>query len=226
MKKYLNKVIHGDCLEVMKELPKDILIISDPPYNQGYHYNEYKDSMSEKQYEEFMKSVFRPPCVIIHYPEDIIGTFSKFLGRPDEVVSWVYNSNTAKQHRLICWWGCKPDFSKIKQPYKNPKDKRIIERIKNGNSGASLYDWWEINQVKNIGEEKTNHPCQIPEEIIKRIVELTTDKGDVVIDPFLGSGTTARACKDLGRNFIGIEISKEYCEIAEKRLAQETLFNS
>ena len=93
----------------------------------------------------------------------------------EQVVFWVYNSNTGKQSRLISWWGCKPDFSKVRQPYKNLEDKRIRERILRGQTGSKLYDWWEINQVKNVGNEKTQHPCQIPEKVIKQII-LTTIK--------------------------------------------------
>ena len=58
---------------------------------------------------------------------------------------------------------------------------------------------------------------------MKRLVSLFSKEGDIVWDPFLGSGTTAVACKQLGRRFIGIEINPDYCKIAEQRLAQEIL---
>lgn len=67
------------------------------------------------------------------------------------------------------------------------------------------------------------HPCPFPLELPKRCIAATTDLGDVVLDPFMGSGTTLRAAKDLGRKAIGIEIEERYCEIAAKRLAQEVL---
>ena len=59
---------------------------------------------------------------------------------------------------------------------------------------------------------------------MKNIITLLSREGDIILDPFLGSGTTARACKDLGRKFIGIEISEKYCKIAKDRLRQEVLF--
>ena len=67
-------------------------------------------------------------------------------------------------------------------------------------------------------EERTSHPAQYPEELIERIVLSTTDKGDLVLDPFMGSGTTAVVAKKLGRNYVGYEIVEEYCNIASERL--------
>jgi DNA modification methylase len=136
----------------------------------------------------------------------------------EQVVCWVYNSNTGKQSRLISWWGCKPDFNKVRQPYKNLNDKRIIKRIEEGKTGAKLYDWWEVNQVKNVSKEKTAHPCQIPEEIIKRIILTTAKENDVIIDVFGGSGTTSKVADNLGFDTISYEIDSEYCEIINKRL--------
>ena len=133
-------------------------------------------------------------------------------------MSWVYNSNTGKQSRLISWWGCKPDFSKVTQPYKNPNDKRVKSLLEKGRTGAKLYDWWMINQVKNVSKEKTEHPCQIPEEIIKRIILITAQKNDLIIDPFAGSGTTLKVAKDLGFKYIGYEIDKNYIDIIKNRL--------
>ena len=68
------------------------------------------------------------------------------------------------------------------------------------------------------------HPTQKPRELIIKILQDWSKDTDIILDPFLGSGTTAVACKQLGRRFIGIEISPKYCEIAERRLAQDYLF--
>ena len=173
----INKVIHYD---ITKTLIPNGLIITDPPYNQGYHYNNYRDKLSENDYLKLL-SVIKPPCVIIHYPEETINLLPKLnLGKCKQIVCWVYNSNTGKQSRLISWWGCNPDFRKIKQPYKNLNDKRIKQRIKEGKVGANLYDWWNINQVKNVSKEKTNHPCQMPEKLIKNIILITANKNDLI----------------------------------------------
>jgi len=158
--------------------------------------------------------------VIIHYPEEIYKLAIRIGIAPIRVVSWVYNSNTGKQHRDIAFFNIKPDFNKVRQPYKNPTDKRIQKRIAEGKTGAKLYDWWNVNQIKNVSKEKTEHPCQMPLEVMKNIIGiLPEDK--TIIDPFMGSGTTGQACKDLGRDFIGIELDIKYFRIADNRLNGE-----
>lgn len=222
---------NGDCLEVMRELNLDyenIIFVSDPPFNVNYHYNTYTDKMEEEEYFSWLNDVFN--CnkqVIIHYPEQLykhsfnIGLF------PEKVISWVYNSNTAKQHRDIAFFGIKPDFSRVGQDYKNPNDKRILKRILEGKK-AKLYDWWEINQVKNVNLEKTEHPCQMPLKVMENIIGLLPEKY-TILDPFLGSGTTGVACKNLNRNFIGIELDETYFNIAKERIEnagqQQTIFD-
>jgi DNA modification methylase len=197
-------------------IPKG-LTVTDPPYNQGYSYNQYKDKMSEKDYIELLSKI-PMPCVIIHYPEETINILPKaFKEKCQQVVCWVYNSNTGKQSRLISWWGCKPDFKKVRQPYKNLKDKRIIKRISEGKTGAKIYDWWNVNQVKNVSKEKTKHPCQIPEEIIEKILLTTANEGDIIIDTFGGSGTTSKVADKLGYDCTIYEIDKEYCKIIKHR---------
>lgn len=199
------------------EIPNG-LTITDPPYNQGYAYNEYKDRMSESDYIELLSKI-PTPCVIIHYPEETINLLPKAIKEKcEQVVCWVYNSNTGKQSRLISWWGCKPDFRKVLQPYKNLNDKRIKKRISEGKTGAKLYDWWEVNQVKNVIKEKTEHPCQIPEEIIRRIILTTAKENDLIIDVFGGSGTTSKVANDLGFKTISYEIDEKYISIIKDRI--------
>lgn len=214
-------LIHGDCLEIMKSIPFEILqrlvVVGDPPFNIGYHYNGYDDNMPENEYYGMLISVFGPyRHVIVHYPEQLY-RYSMLLGKPPErVVSWVYNSNTAKQHRDIAFFGVKPDFRKMGQPYKNPKDKRIAKRISEGKT-ARMYDWWNVNQVKNVSKDKTIHPCQMPEEVMLRVIGLLPDDA-IILDPFMGSGTTGVAARNLGRKFIGIEKDEMYFKTACDRI--------
>ena len=200
-----------DCI-----IPKG-LTITDPPYNQGYAYNQYKDRMSEEDYIELLSHI-PTPCVIIHYPEETINLLPKAIkSKCEQVVCWVYNSNTGKQSRLISWWGCKPDFRKVRQPYKNLNDKRIQKRIADGKTGAKLYDWWNINQVKNVSKEKTEHPCQIPEELISKIIRTTAKDNELIIDVFAGSGTTGVVAESLGYDSLCYEVDEKYCEIIRGR---------
>lgn len=214
----MNMIINDDFRKHLEKFTEDAFIISDPPYNQGYHYSEYGDTLSAAQYIGLLKDAFAGrKSIVISYPEETINILAPILGETDQVVSWVYNSNTAKQHRLVSWWGCKPDMRKVGQPYKNPTDKRIAKRISEGKT-ARLYDWWEINQVKNVSKKDNPHPCPIPYELAKRIILISTVPGDTVIDPFAGSGTVLKAAKDTGRNYIGFEIDKEYYEYSIKYL--------
>ena len=217
------KLFHGNCLDIIEDIVQDYksrhpIIVSDPPFNIGYKYNNYKDNLPEEDYISLMGEVFSlSPCVIIHYPESLYKISYQMGMFPDRVVSWVYNSNTARQHRDVAFFNVKPDFRKVRQPYKNLNDKRIQKRIAEGKTGAKLYDWWNINQVKNVSKDKTAHPCQMPVEVMENIIGILPDD-IVVIDPFMGSGTTGIACKKHNIPFIGIEQDSVYFDIAKQRL--------
>ena len=216
-------IYNDDCLNVLKSLSEHkICIVTDPPFNIGYKYNSYKDNLPEGQYYSFLKTVLTTnnnPFVVVHYPEQLYKLAITLCTPPDRVLSWVYNSNTKRQHRDIAFFGISPDFSAVKQPYKNPNDKRVKKLIESGRTGTNLYDWFFVNQVKNVSKEKTTHPCQMPLEVMKNVVGIIP-KDYIIFDPFTGSGTTAVACCELGRDFIGTEIDKEYYEIAKLRISQ------
>lgn len=215
-----NQIINDDFRNHLEQFSQDCYIISDPPYNQKYHYETYNDNLGIDDYGQMLKEAFSGmKSIIIHYPEEIINIVSKVMtdDKCEQSVAWVYNSNTAKQHRLVTWWNCKPDMKKIPQAYKNPTDKRIKKRIAEGKMARS-YDWWEINQVKNVSKKDNPHSCPIPYELAKRIILSTTKEGDTIIDPFAGSGTILKAAKDTGRNYLGFEIDKKYWEYAVKLL--------
>ena len=223
MNNIIDNLYCGDCRDILFQTISDCdnpIIVSDPPFNIGYKYDKYKDKMNDDDYYTFMGEVFGMcPSVIIHYPESLYKIAFQIDMFPERVVSWVYNSNTAKQHRDIAFFGVKPDFNKVRQPYKNPNDKRIQKRIAEGKTGAKLYDWWNINQVKNVSKVKTNHPCQMPLDVMTNIIGILPDDA-TIIDPFMGSGTTGVACKKLGRDFIGIEMSQDYFDIAKNRIME------
>ena len=216
----LVQIYHGENTDVLESLNLDLsqcVFVTDPPFNVGYHYNEFTDRMDEKEYYKGLMEIFgTQKHVVIHYPESLY-VYSHYAHQvPEKVVSWVYNSNTGKQHRDIAFFNVKPDFTKVSQPYKNPNDKRIAQRIAAGKA-ARLYDWWQVNQVKNVSAEKTDHPCQMPLEVMQNIIGILPDDL-TVIDPFLGSGTTALACMKYGRKCIGIEMDAKYYNIALQRV--------
>jgi site-specific DNA-methyltransferase (adenine-specific) len=208
---------HGDARDFQFG---DGLVVSDPPFNIGFGYRTFTDRMPEQDYLDMMAHVFNGPSVLIHYPETSFRIAARMGQTPTEVVSWVYNSNGAHQWRAISWFGIKPDLSLVKQPYKNPKDIRVSALIAQGKA-PSVYDWWHIDPVKNVSGEKTEHPCQMPLEVMERI--LITTPSELVIDPFAGSGTTLRAAKNLRRRAMGVEMDERYCEIIATRLSQDVL---
>tara|TARA_R100001244_G_C5125798_1_gene124580 strand:- start:47 stop:709 length:663 start_codon:yes stop_codon:yes gene_type:complete len=215
------KLYNGDCLEVIDKLIADGIkvdaIITDPPFNINYHYKTYKDKMDENDYYKMLASLIKDKiAVVIHYPESLHRLSIELNYPPTKMVSWVYNSNTAKQHRDIAFYNIKPDFRKVGQDYKNPTDKRIMKRIAEGKK-ARLYDWWNVNQIKNVSLVKTDHPCQMPLKVMENIVGILPSDF-TILDPFMGSGTTGVACKNLNRKFIGIELDNNYFNIAKKRL--------
>lgn len=240
-----HKCIVGDCLKVMKEMPSESidLIITDPPFNIGKDYGGiYNDRKKHDEYIEWCKE-WLIECIrllkksgslyLFNYPENnaYLLPFLKEKMVFKRWMTWHYPTNTGHsksnftrtQHSILfCTKTEKYKFNKrdIAEPYKNPTDKRIQERLKNGSNGRSPYDVFQFNLVKNVSKDKTAHPCQIPVPLLKIFIKASSDKGDWVMDPFAGSFSTSAAAKELNRNSIGIDINPKYVEIGRKRLAK------
>jgi len=136
---------------------RDVCVVTDPPFNIGYHYNTYKDKLDEEEYIEGLSDMLTAltyKFVVIHYPETLYKISFQTGMFPEKVVSWVYNSNTAKQHRDIAFFGVKPDFRKVKQPYKNPNDKRIRELIRNGSGGVDYMTGGTLTKLKTFKRKR------------------------------------------------------------------------
>jgi site-specific DNA-methyltransferase (adenine-specific) len=104
-----------------------------------------------------------------------------------------------------------------------PSDRQLIYDDKRANKVGKMPDdvWDGYSRVCGTFKERTGwHPCQMPESLLKRIIAVSSNPGDCVLDPFSGSGTTAAAAHQLGRNYVGIEISEKYVEKANERLAE------
>ena len=202
---------HGD-MTMMKTLIFDY-VITDPPYNCSYKYPDYNDRMFHKDYVKMLSHLKDYKTIMIHYSEAFCGVIRDAIGIPDKLIQWVYNSNLGKQHRSIGWFNSHPDLTRVKQPYKNPTDKRVKKLIDNGSEGTRLYDWWNINLVKNVSKQKvSSFTNQIPIEVLERIILTTTNEGDTILDPFFGSGSLYFACKNTGRKCIGIEQSLKHID--------------
>jgi len=241
-----HKILCGDCLQELKKIEDNSidLIVTDPPFNIGKKYgNGFNDRMKKEQYLEWCKEWLNT-CIeklkeggslyLFNYPEnnaylmpflDQHLTFKRWM-------TWHYPVNTGmsptnytrSQHSILFYIkGEKPKvFNKkdIAEPYRNPTDKRILERLKNGSNGKTPYDVFHFNIVKNVNKDKTPHPCQIPVQLLELFIKASSNEGDVVLDPFGGSFSTAVAAKKLGRGSISIEINPDFCKIGKERLAE------
>ena len=97
------------------------------------------------------------------------------------------------------------------------KDFGVYSEVKDDKVRGNI---WRYTKA---GEDKTDHPAMYPQKLAGDHIATWSNPGDLVLDPFCGSGTTAKAAKELGRRFLGLEINPEYCAIAERRLSQQVL---
>lgn len=243
--KYLNKIICGDVLDIMAKIPdKSVnLIITSPPYNlknstgNGMKdgrggkwenaalkngYSDYDDNMPHKEYVKWQRDCLDEMMRII--PDDGAIFYNHkwrvqaglLQDRQDIVAGFPIR-------QIIIWkraGGLNFNAGYFLPTYEviyliaKPKFKLVPKANANG-------DIWEVPQ-----EMKNGHPAPFPVKLIDRIVSATDAK--IILDPFMGSGTTAISALNFKRNYIGIEISPEYCESAKKRIknhqAQTKLF--
>lgn len=226
----LNKIYCMDCLEGMKQLDdKSVdLIVTDPPYNfiangGGFIKREkckYLDNVSEGFGYDFE-------------PEPYLYEFPRILKRMNMYV-WCSKNLI---HRYLQWavenwykydiltWHKKNPVPLWNNKYISDTEYCIWIYESGKYFNSNLQDWRKYRKffLTNIGIESNGHPTPKPLITLKRPIEISSKEGDLILDPFMGSGTTAVACKQLKRNFIGFEISPEYIKIAERRLSQETL---
>jgi len=238
----MNYIHLGDCLEFIKKLPDECvdLIITDPPFNIGKKYDSYTDNLRFDEYIDWCKK-WLDECVrildakgslyLFNYPEN--NAYLKiYLDKKMNFrrwLTWHYHTNTGHskknytrtQHSILFY--TKSDeytFNKadVAQPYKNPTDKRIKKLMAQGRSGTGPYDTFIVDIVKNVSNDKTEHIAQLPLAIVEIFVKASSKEGQLVFDPFMGSGTTAMAAKRNRRKYLGCEISRKYIEIIEKRI--------
>ncbi len=197
-------IYHGDCREILPTLPKAELVLADPPYNLKRKYGgTYDDDLSREDFSSFVESwlprlITAGDVVLITPGIANMGIYLRYS--PTWVMAWTKPFSVS--HSPVGFSNWEPIFIWGK--------KRI-----NGKS-----DHYSIPWVKD--NEAVGHDCPKPLPLYKVLVNQWSEYG-VTLDPFMGSGTTLRAAKDLGRKAIGIEIEEKYCEIAAKRMAQEVL---
>lgn len=206
---YINKIIYGDCLEVMKGIPdKSVdLVLTDPPYGVKADKGVGGFGVSKHTVRKYQDS-WDNSSPSLDY-------FTEILRVAKESIIFGGNYFTDKLPVSRGWqvWD-KVGNNNFKNPYSQVE---LIYTTFN-----TVNKKYTVIQQGFIAYEKDRfHPTQKPVELIRALLIDYSKKNDLVLDPFLGSGTTAVACKELGRRFIGIEINPKYCEIAQRRLAQE-----
>ena len=222
----INQIVLGDCLETMRRMPDNYidLVLTDPPYDLELHgggINGFSTrKLAKEKHIEFLSNSF-----------DIGTVFSEFERICNPLNAVVFCSN--KQISKIMHWWEQRNYSVTllvwdkpnPVPFGNGKYLPNLEFIVfvRGKKVTYKGNNTKTFRVNGVSSKKRLHPTEKPLELIKSLLNIHSNSGDVVYDPFMGSGTTAKAAKYLGRNYIGSEISKEYCEIAENRLKQETL---
>ena len=211
------------------------LFLTDPPYNIGHKYGDVSDRLSEEDYQAMIKDVLKSSYEVaadsahffmIHYPEALAEMWAMITKETGwkfrQWLTWVYPSNIGmskkawtRASRTVLWLvkdeGGEPTFhpNRIVRPYRNPWDKRVAQLIDDGKRGCSLYDWWEINLTKNVNREKSDYSNQIPQVLLQRVIRSTTNPGELVVDPFSGTFSTAKAALTTGRLGWGCDMNKE-----------------
>ena len=241
--KYRNAVVNDDVMTVLKGLPDGCvdLIYGDPDYNAGINYDGRTFTTSWGDYVGWYIAlaaeclrVLRPDgnLFFINYPKQNAYLRVKYLDEHAYAVYdyvWVYNTNighTTRRfttaHRSILHATKSKDnrFYKeqVAQPYQNPTDPRIKERIQQGHKGRMPYSWLNFNLVKNVSRQKTSHPCQIPEGLSELLIKSCTVPGDTAFILFGGSGSEVVQAKNLGLTYLTCEVQASYCDIIESRL--------
>lgn len=251
MEKYLNQILTGDCIEVMKGIPDASVdaVFADSPYNlqlgaktlyrpedqtAARAVRDAWDAFeSPKAYDDFTRA-WLTECKRILKPDGamwVIGSYHNIF-RVGAILQdlgfWILNdivwvktnpmpnfrgTRFTNAHETLIW----------ATPRKTGKYTFNYETMKKLNGGKQMRSDWNINIC--LGEErikgadgKSLHNTQKPLDLLRRVILASTKQGDVILDPFLGSGTTAAAAKELGRNFIGIERDESYVAAARARV--------
>jgi site-specific DNA-methyltransferase (adenine-specific) len=244
MHQLLNRIICGDCVEVLRKAPHPFadLIFADPPFNIGYKYDKYNDRQKRDKYiawtEEWMtacKKVLKPAgsfyiaigdeyAANVKIIADRLGLFMR------NWLIWHYTfgqqmkNKFARSHTHIFYFvNDEKNFAFNDYAVRIPSERQLLYNDKRANPIGKMPDdvWNQYSRVCGTFKERVGwHPCQMPEDVLKRIIAVSSNPGDCVLDPFSGSGTTLAACRRLARNYAGIEISPRYVKNAEKRLAE------
>lgn len=234
--------ICGDSLEELKNIPdRSInLIATDPPYNLNKDYGNNQDDMNFDEYLDFSRKWLSEAKRIL--TDD--GSIYVFLGM--RYISYIYTILEQEMkmtfNSWITWYytqgigktrGFSPRHDDILLFTKHPKNYifnldniRVPQkyyRTINNMRGANPGNVWEFSHMHYCNKNRKQHPTQKPEGLFERMILASSNVGDRVLDPFVGSGTLLRVCQQTGRNGIGIDINPEYIQATNERLEEPFL---
>lgn len=243
----LNQIIVGDAIEEMKKIPDSSIdmTFADPPFNLNKKYSNYKDEKTSEDYikwcEQWLNEMVRitkpTGSILVHNIPKWLIYFANHLNKIAVFKHWIawdsmgapLGKTLLPSHYGILFYTKSPKgfkFHELRSPHK--KCRVCGEMIKDYGGkksqinpyGTLLSDvWTDIHRIRH-GTRRDAHPCQLPEPLLERLILMTTNEGDVVLDPFIGAGTTALAAKRLGRNYIGMDIDPKYKKIVSDKIAK------
>ena len=222
------KLYNKDCYKLLPKLPSDSvdLVIIDPPYEHEYHgggqasrakdYTVVKDNTDFMNYGFDYELVFSELVRICKIPNIICFCSNKQITK---IMGWF------EEHSLnptLTTWKKTNACPLGNGKYISDLEFAVFARGKgcHWNNMAPSKIKYKCKSYPFVAGKRKLHPAEKPLELIKEYVELHSLEGDTVLDCFMGSGTTGVACEQLNRNFIGIEIEREYCEIAKNRIQE------
>jgi site-specific DNA-methyltransferase (adenine-specific) len=245
---YLNDIHHGDCLELFRNIPDNSVDVTfaDPPFNLKKGYNSYGDNLALQQYlvwcEEWISEMVRVTkptgSIFLHNIPKWLTYYASFLNQIADFKHWIsWDAPTAPMgktlqpnHYGILFYAKSAkelQFYEIRYPHKRDRKSKYLSKDYGGKKaglhpfGSLVSDvWTDIHRVKH-NKFRDEHPCQLPIHLLERIILMASNEGDVILDPFNGTGTTAIAAKRLGRHYIGFELDEKYVQITKQKLARE-----
>ena len=208
-------IYHGDCREILPHLPKVDLVLTDPPYS--FTDPSGRGIAANRAYISQIKEQEMYHGIDLSFLDEFENWFC-FCGK-EQLVDLLSKASNGKW--MLLTWN-KPNPTPMVNNNYLPDTEYIIHRFSTGRLFGEYKD--KSRFMVYAGEKSSyEHPTVKPLPVITKLVVLGSVVNDTILDPFMGSGTTLRAAKDLGRQAIGIEIEEKYCEIAAKRLGQEVL---
>ncbi|MGR4001501.1 MAG: site-specific DNA-methyltransferase [Alphaproteobacteria bacterium] len=246
---YVNQTICDDSAQVLKKLPDNCvdLVFTSPPYNFGLEYNNNPDDTHWDSYFKSLFAIFDECIRVLKHGGRIVVNVqplysdyipshhfisSHFIKRgliwKGEIL-WEKNNYNCKYTAWGSWKSPSNPYLKYSWEFIEVFSKGSLKKqgvSENADISADdfkkwVYGKWSIAPERNMRDY--GHPAMFPEALAQRVLQLFSFKGDLVLDPFVGCGTTSLAAKRTGRRWLGVDISPEYCRKTEERLVKELI---